>query len=294
MRSGCACSCNATWDSRLTGRDTEIVLILPTPSAYRVNSTFYNETFAPSGKLITSQSDNPKGSNFVDFATKMSSNNSKTVCFNVGGTKYEVAKSTIEKYPGTMLARLITETWEGKDEKKRARGEDEQDDIFIDADGLQFRFVLEYMRHQKVDLPMGISTKSVLHNLKYFGFDNVDPDSVTLKSANMEAARHLILCDKERIQKKEELAWIVDFSEIAHEVFKLFAHSGGLLKFKVRIIREYTPTAYFSTAPMSKGCRDVLQKCLSEYGLCYKNHDQAYVYLELLDSKSKNEGPGQV
>ena len=215
----------------------------------------------------------------LTFATKMSSNNSKTVRLNVGGTKYEVAKDTIEKYPGTMLARLISETWEGKDDKKRAR---EEDEIFIDADGLQFRFVLEYMRHQKVDLPMGISTKSVLHNLQYFGFDSIHPDSVTLASSNMEAARHMILCDKERKQKKKELSWTVDFSEIAHRFFKEFSQNGGVLKFR--------NPGYFCTSPMPKEPLAVFQECLSEYGLCYKNHDEDSIYFELLDSKSHNDG----
>ena len=92
----------------------------------------------------------------------------------------------------------------------------------------------------------------------------------------------MILCDKERKQKKKELDWTVDFSAIAHSFFKEFSQNGGILKFKNQ--------GYLYKSPMPKDCLAVFQKCLSEYGFCYKNHDKNFIYFELLDSKSDNDG----
>lgn len=36
---------------------------------------------------------------------------SKTITFNVGGRTYEVARSLLDQYPETMLARLASDTW---------------------------------------------------------------------------------------------------------------------------------------------------------------------------------------
>lgn len=122
----------------------------------------------------------------------MGSTNGKTVRLNVGGRKYEVAKSTIEKYPDTMLARMISDNWQQQQQQtkdgKQKEGNDSNDDdeIFIDADGLQFRFVLEYMRHQKIDLPMNIAKDAVLKDLQYFGFENVPADAINYSGATAE------------------------------------------------------------------------------------------------------------
>jgi hypothetical protein len=37
---------------------------------------------------------------------------SRTVKFNVGGRHYEVSRSLIETFPETMLAKMVSETWQ--------------------------------------------------------------------------------------------------------------------------------------------------------------------------------------
>ena len=49
----------------------------------------------------------------------------KVVKFNVGGTRYEVAKSLLEGHPDTMLTRMASEEWH----------DDSDTEIFIERDG---------------------------------------------------------------------------------------------------------------------------------------------------------------
>lgn len=114
-----------------------------------------------------------------------SAGDAQTVVFNVGGTKYEVAKSTIDAYPSTMLARLVSETWTKPEDGNKA--------IFIDRDGIQFRYVLSYMQDQVVHLPMNVTKASVLQDLAYFGFKDV-PDKAFTGSCNYEAALQVFRC----------------------------------------------------------------------------------------------------
>ena len=117
-----------------------------------------------------------------------------TVYFDVGGTKYRVSRSLIEIYPKTMLARLVSDTWQ----------EDPDKEIFIDRDGDRFRYVLDYMRHRKVSLPVTELTKhALLQELDYFGFENVDSDAIdTRYESNYEAIKHVANLSK---QSKEEI-----------------------------------------------------------------------------------------
>lgn len=102
----------------------------------------------------------------------------KTVKFNVGGTKYEVSRTLIEGYPDTMLERLVSDTWQTDPEKE----------IFIERDGLRFRYVLDYMRDKRA-FPLTVSVASVLLELEYFGFIDVPPGSIDGSCAVVEAAK---------------------------------------------------------------------------------------------------------
>lgn len=92
-----------------------------------------------------------------------------TVQLNVGGTKYTVSKALIEQYPTTMLARLVSDTWQ----------KDPAEEIFIDRDGHTFRHVLAYMRDLKVSLSLKQASKETVQlELAYFGFENVPDDAI--------------------------------------------------------------------------------------------------------------------
>jgi hypothetical protein len=88
----------------------------------------------------------------------------KTVKFNIGGRPYTVTRSLLDLYPNTMLARSASKHWQ----------EDSETEIFIERDGSIFRFVLNYMRDGKVNLPITESREAVIDELEYYGIEVLD------------------------------------------------------------------------------------------------------------------------
>ncbi len=82
----------------------------------------------------------------------------QTVKFNVGGKVFEVSYSLIAKREGSMLARLVSETWL-KDHSKP---------VFVDRSYDIFAFVLEYLRHGCVVLPPSISRSMLHHDMDFY------------------------------------------------------------------------------------------------------------------------------
>lgn len=94
-----------------------------------------------------------------------------TVVFNADCTTYEVSRALVEKFPDSMSAKLISDTWQ----------QDNNDDeaIFLQCNGPRFQYVVDYMQFQKVNLALCVSKEAVLQGLKYFGFfDSATPNEV--------------------------------------------------------------------------------------------------------------------
>ncbi len=87
----------------------------------------------------------------------------ETITFNVGGHKYEVSKSLFElQYPYSMLAKSASDQWH----------EDPESEIFIELDGSLFAYaLLSLIRDQKVTLPLSVSKKAFLDELRYYGVE---------------------------------------------------------------------------------------------------------------------------
>lgn len=66
---------------------------------------------------------------------------------NVGGVFYSTSLSTLTKEPDSLLGQIFT----GKDKAKVIR--DSKGKYFIDRDGVLFRYILDYLRNQKLVLP---------------------------------------------------------------------------------------------------------------------------------------------
>jgi hypothetical protein len=116
-----------------------------------------------------------------DSPTTTKNDTSKVVRLNVGGTHYEVSRSLMEMYPDTMLARMISDEWSNKDGQE----------VFIDRNGPRFQYVLDYMRDQKAALAMNVTKESILTELEYFGFQNVQGESIDQEKANKQALEHV-------------------------------------------------------------------------------------------------------
>jgi hypothetical protein len=81
-----------------------------------------------------------------------------TVKFNVGGRHFEVSRNLIEQNPDTMLAKMISETWDNEPDKP----------MFIDRDGDKFSLVLDYLRYGSIELPVSIPTAMFQRELDYY------------------------------------------------------------------------------------------------------------------------------
>ena len=111
-----------------------------------------------------------------------------TITFNVGGTIYEVSQSLLQYFPNTMLARAASETWSKKTNAKN-------DPIFMDRNGERFAFILDYMRDNKIVLPLTITKEALIDDLNYYGFDNIEsiPISVNIPALELMKNSNLIL-----------------------------------------------------------------------------------------------------
>jgi len=81
--------------------------------------------------------------------------------FNIGGTRYEVSQSLLQSYPDSMLAKSAADQWHINPNAE----------IFIDRDGEQFRYVLQYLRDGVVHLPVSVPRASFLIDLKFYAVD---------------------------------------------------------------------------------------------------------------------------
>ncbi|GFH55452.1 hypothetical protein CTEN210_11928 [Chaetoceros tenuissimus] len=99
----------------------------------------------------------------------MSATQDSIVKLNVGGTHYVTSLTTINNSPKSMLAKAVSDRW---------KKEDSNEPIFFDRDGQRFKYVLDYLRDGKVNLPVGENVETFRTELEYFGID-IDPDSIT-------------------------------------------------------------------------------------------------------------------
>jgi BTB/POZ domain len=183
-----------------------------------------------------------------------------TVQLNVGGTKYTVSKALIEQYPTTMLARLVSDTWQI----------DPAQEIFIDRDGDTFRYVLGYMRDLKVHLLKQASKDAVRLELAYFGFENVPNDAIKNSFSPSEAVEYFNM-QKKRMKKhhNDTLLMIrsqvkalktVEYHEImAHYCFRQYCLDGSLTGIDVRSVADEPDDVDSSIL--------CLNLCLKAYGL---------------------------
>ena len=190
----------------------------------------------------------------------MTSTTPVTVKLDVGGKKYKFSKALIEQYPTTMLARLVSETWNAND----ADGE-----IFVDRDGDTFRYVLSYMRDQKVFLPMNeVSKQTVLQELAYYGFEDVSDDAVIDGCARIAAAKSVVDNRQKHQDRVELLTYTLHYEIVAYECYSHYTQTGLFTVSLSKSSYNNNSNSRYSKAPtISSWNQVVLDKCLSDYGL---------------------------
>ncbi|CAB9516709.1 POZ domain-containing protein KCTD15 [Seminavis robusta] len=179
----------------------------------------------------------------------------KTVELKVGGTMFTVSKALIEQYPDTMLARMISETWNKKDSNDQA--------LFIERDGEIFRHVLAYMRDLKVKLLTKMAKRAVLKELEYFGFQNVDEDAVESGVSRGEAAAMIVATGNNHTKRVRELK-LMQFCEIlAFEFFNRYCGDGDL---QMQTHMEDMLELGAPEISLHNWDESIFCKCLAEYG----------------------------
>jgi hypothetical protein len=99
--------------------------------------------------------------------------------FNIGGHRYEVARTLLEQHPETMLAKSASQVWQA----------DPESEIFMERNGIRFQYVLDYLRDGMVFLPVTESKEALIHDLNYFGINAIidminDSDSKLYSTAS--------------------------------------------------------------------------------------------------------------
>lgn len=84
------------------------------------------------------------------------SNSASVVELNVGGVHYTTQLKTLVKQPDTLLHDIFS-TPSSADNVKDAKGR-----VFIDRDGVLFRYILDYLRDSAISLPEGFRERERL------------------------------------------------------------------------------------------------------------------------------------
>ena len=103
----------------------------------------------------------------------MELNSNEIVQFDVGGRLFKTSRSLIDEHEGTMLARLVSDTWQ----------EDPTKPVFIDRDGDMFAQVLNYLRYGSISLPITVSKDMFLRDLDFYGILPVEGSVKTASEA---------------------------------------------------------------------------------------------------------------
>ena len=114
------------------------------------------------------------------------------ITVNVGGTKYELPKKNLEKFPDTLLG----------SERKKYFYDEKRMEYFFDRDPIIFKNIAEFYRDGKFHLPASTAgcMEAILDELAFFGI----PQHLVSDCC----CEHIILGDEEQTKKKKQVATI--------------------------------------------------------------------------------------
>jgi len=199
---------------------------------------------------------------------KITLDETATVTFNVGGTTFEVATSLIEQHGTTMLARLVSDTWQG------VKDSDKASNLFIDRDGNRFAYVLDFLRYGHVTLPYHISRELFLLDLDFFGIEGATDETVIVghdyyghfsKVSEMHSLRAKLIA---QVKDIDRTIAAISFSS---RYFEQYVAKGSLhmsVEIRKGIDDEGVLLLFRERLHNNRSCDfALLNKCLKEYGL---------------------------
>ena len=131
----------------------------------------------------------------------------KVVKFNVGGTRYEVARSLLESHPETMLTRMASKDWH--DDSK-------SDEIFIERDGERFKYCLDYLRDGKVLLPITTRKDALLEDLKFYNVEYCSNNVIEYGAQEKVGVCNEVMFKAYKDLRKELYSILEDMSQLEH------------------------------------------------------------------------------
>lgn len=119
----------------------------------------------------------------------LKANNVKRIVVNVGGTKYEIARKNLEKFPDTLLG----------SERKNHFYDEERMEYFFDRDPLIFKNIAEFYRMGSFHVSSTTTAcmEAVLDELAFFGI----PPHLVCDCC----CEHIITGDEEKEKKRKEM-----------------------------------------------------------------------------------------
>lgn len=123
----------------------------------------------------------------------MTQEQTSTIKFNVGGKLYEVSKSLLKRFPDTLLGQKASD--------------ESETPIFIDRDPDRFAYCLDYMRDGgKLHLPEVITKSSILQELRYFGFGDIDESLINDETSKLTSTRlnDVVLRAHQKVAKMQQ------------------------------------------------------------------------------------------
>lgn len=114
------------------------------------------------------------------------------ITVNVGGTKYQLPKKNLDKFPDTLLG----------SERKQVFYDEQRKEYFFDRDPVIFKNIAEFYRDRKFHLPAPTACcmEAILDELNFFGI----PQHLVSDCC----CEHIILGDEEQEKKKKQIATV--------------------------------------------------------------------------------------
>ena len=197
-----------------------------------------------------------------------------TVTFDVGGKVFKTARSLFLQHEDTMIARLVSDTWQADPNKP----------VFIDRNGDTFGYFLDYLRYGSITLPIAVSKDMFLRDLDFYG---ILPRKGTVKTSSESwAVQVKDYHDKMKNLEKERknLEDINDIDLLANHCASQYIL--GCCRFGVGLAkdRDKADRKLYDAAVSATGkYKETLQNSLSKFGLRLKEitKQDPYYIIEL-------------
>ena len=117
----------------------------------------------------------------------------KFVRLNVGGHSYHVSRTLLERYPQSLITRAV----QSSEELTEPGYPGPDAEVFIDGDGIVFRFILNYLRHGRVFLPVTETRAGFMNELSHYGIV-ANPDDIFVVGEQLMAKHDVAMADTAR------------------------------------------------------------------------------------------------